>query len=81
MEFLLWLLLLLRIFLNLAPYILGVVGGFVVVHFAGPYIPSGYAPLVFLPVAIGLGYGLKSVLSGKRGDSTDNVTRNRYRDF
>lgn len=81
MEILLWLLLLLRIFLSLAPYILGVVGGFVVVHFAGPYIPSGYAPFVFLPVAAGLSYGLKILLSGKRADSTDNVRRNRYDHF
>ena len=81
MEILLWLLLLARFFLRLAPYILGVAGGLVVIHFAGPYIPSGYAPFVFLPVAAGLSYGLRSLLSGKWADSTDNVRRNRYDHF
>ena len=81
MEILLWLALVFRILLSLAPYILGAAGGFVVIHFARPYIPSGYAPFIFLPVAAGLSYGLKSLLSGKRVNSTDNVRRNRYRDF
>jgi len=62
-EFFLWLSLILRVCIRLAPYVLGVVGAMVVIRFAGPGIPSGYAPLLFAAIAVGLIVGLKSHIS------------------
>ncbi len=64
-EFFLWLSLILRICIRLAPYILGLVGAMVVIFFVGPGIPSGYTLLLFAAIATGLIAGLKNHISGE----------------
>lgn len=64
-EFFLWLSLILRVCIRLAPYILGVVGATLIIHYIRPGIPSGYGPLLFIVIAIGLICGLKNNDSGE----------------
>ncbi len=61
MEFLLWLVLILRVLYRALPYIVGLVGAALVVGFGVSYIPGGYVLPVFVALACGLACGLKTV--------------------
>jgi len=74
-EFFLWLLLIYRVCLKLAPYVLGLTGAAVLACYISPGIPSKYVVGLFAMTAIGLIAGLKGVLSGTHDDPTNRNAR------
>ena len=74
-EFFLWLLLIYRVCLKLAPYVLGLAGAAVLARYISPGIPPKYIAGLFVMTAIGLIAGLKGVLSDTHDDSTNRNAR------
>ena len=73
MDKFLWLVLTFRILQKSLPYILGLLGASLIIGYIHPSaLPGGIVVPLFLAIACGLSWGIKSSLSGHR----DNPGRN-----